>query len=286
MSTNLPDNVSDLLRRLTGGSSGNPETFHPFKVERVAGAAPVTPIAGQWHSWWTYDGGAGWSAGAAPGAVRNPTRATAGALGQSDPGSGRTRLLLTGRGASVGATSGIQNYTVIYDRLLDISGLSGTSTGSQTVGGSLSRYTNGLGVEIWVEIYTQVGANAHTLTISYHNQDNAAKTTTVTLGGTNAREAQRMIKANLAAGDTGVLVVDSVQLDTSTGTAGDFGITLVYPLLSMPIPGLCVMTDCPLLDKIRPLQTGAAIAAMTYSSTATVLGIQCVLAFIDGPVPT
>ena len=59
---------------------------------------------------------------------------------------------------------------VLYDRLLHIGGLNATTTAAQTVGGSLSRYTGGAGNQIWVEIYTQIGTTATTITANYTNQ--------------------------------------------------------------------------------------------------------------------
>jgi hypothetical protein len=127
-----------------------------------------------------------------------------------------------------------QEVVIAYDRLLHIGGLSGTSTSAQTVGGTLTRNTGGEGNQIWVEIYTQIGATASTITASYTNQAGTSGRTTqaVAIGGTNNREVTRVIPLTLQAGDTGVQAVASVTINTtSTGTAGDFGITIARPLV-------------------------------------------------------
>lgn len=217
--------LDDFINRTTGGGSGNPQQLVGFKVDRVAGAAPANPISGRYSSLWQYGGSNG--PGAAPGAVAAPTNATNGSLKQTNPSGGR-ELWSTARHVASTQPGAI----LLYDRLLHISGLSGTVTTAQTVGGSLTRNTNGGGNEIWVEVYTQIGASSTTITASYTDQDgNAGQTTeAVAIGNTGLREAQRIIRLPLAAGDSGVRAVASVTLAATTGTAGDFGVTIARPL--------------------------------------------------------
>lgn len=222
--------LSDLVNRMTGGASGTPENLWFNKKFRRAGAAPATPVAGRFTSLWTYDGQP--SAGAAPGAVAVPTEATTGALKQTDPGGGRQKWLV---GAGVaGEAAGL---VVLYDRLLHISGLSGTTTTAQSVGGTLTRYTNGIGNMIAIEIYTQIGASTSAVTAEYTDQDgNAAQVTpAIVIGNTGFREAERMLWFPLASGDYGVQAVANVDLTVTTGTAGDFGVTVAHPLAYMDV---------------------------------------------------
>lgn len=223
-------NLSDLINKATGGSSGAPENLFFYKDARVAGAAAAATIAGRYTSLWLYEGVP--SHGAAPGAVAIPTNATQGGLKQTDPGGSAEKFLL---GAV--ATAQAAGTLILYDRLLHISGLSGTSTSPQTVGGTLTRYTSGAGNMIWVEVYTQIGASSTTITASYTDQSGNSGNTTpaVAIGNTGLREAQRIIPLTLAAGDTGVQAVASVTLAATTGTAGDFGVTVAHPLLIIPI---------------------------------------------------
>src|SRR5688572_33353117 len=114
-----------------------------FKAARVGGAAAVATIAGQPTDLWRYAGHNG--PGAAPGAsVRIPDRTTAGALKQANAGGGRQKWRLS---LSAALGLGTRGTLVLYDRLLDISALSGTvvSPTAQTVGGALTRYTDGEG---------------------------------------------------------------------------------------------------------------------------------------------
>lgn len=226
-------NKDELVERLTGGSSGNPQRIEWFRDVRIAGAAPANYPAGRWNSLWRFQGVP--SAAAAPGAVAAPTNATDGALKQTDPSGGR-QLWLTG--GTVEASLGLGTL-LLYDRLLHISGFSGTVTTPQNVGGALTRYTGAasVGNRVFIEIYTLIGATPTTITMSYTDQDGNAKTSRATaIGGTGRREANMLIPLSLDDGDTGVRGVTSVTLAGTTGTAGDFGVTVARPLLMFPTP--------------------------------------------------
>lgn len=122
--------LSDLVNRRTGGNSGTPEDIFFYKDSRVDAAAAVATIAGRYTSLWQYEGCP--SGGAAPGAVAEPLETTTGGLLQTDPGGGRTKWLL-----GMTAAASVAGTLILYDRLLHISGLSGTNTGAQTVAGTL-----------------------------------------------------------------------------------------------------------------------------------------------------
>lgn len=260
--------LGELVNRLTGGNSGTPELLTFWKDGRVGGAAAATPVAARWTSLWQYEGQP--AHGAAPGAVAAPTNATNGSLFQTDPGGGREKFLTGG----VMHTNTL-GTVMLYDRLLHISGLNGTTTpGAQTVGGTLTRYTNGLGNQIWIEIYTQIGISSTTITASYTDQDgNGATTPTAAIGNTGLREAQRMIPLQLAAGDRGVQAVASVTLAGSTGTAGDFGVTVVHPLGYWPIVGTgvgCFVDYITGLPALPEIETDACLALAFLPNTTTV----------------
>lgn len=237
--------VSDVVNRATGGNSGTPENLIFYKDARVDAAVAVATVAGRYTSLWMYEGNP--SGGAAPGAsVAIPDNTTTGGLLQADPGGGRTKWALNLSAASLNAGT-----LILCDRLLHISSLSGTSTSAQTVGGTLTRNTGGVGNFIVAEIYTIIGTTATTITASYTNQaGTSGKTTTATaIGGTGLREAQRTIILPLAAGDYGVQAVASATLAASTTTVGDWGINVVRPLKMWGIPqvGVPGVADlCPL----------------------------------------
>ena len=224
--------ISDLINRATGGSSGTPQLKTFWKDSRVGAAAAAAPIAGRMTSLWEYNGTP--SHGVPPTTVANPDNTTDGGLKQADPGGGR-QLWLIGGSVSANAQGGL----LVYDRLLHKGSLDGTVITAQTVGGTLTRYTGSLaaGNEIWVEIYTQIGITGTTITASYTDQGGASGNTTpaTAIGNTGLREAQRLIRIPLAAGDSGVQVVASVTLAATTGTAGVFGVSIVRPLFWIPV---------------------------------------------------
>jgi hypothetical protein len=94
-----------------------------------------------------------------------------------------------------------------------------------------------LGVEIWLEIYTAIGATATTVSASYTNTVPTSGRTTplATWGGTGFNLAQRLVMLPLASGDKGVTAVASVTNTATTTTAGAFGVTLAYPLVVLPL---------------------------------------------------
>lgn len=260
--------LDDLTNRLTGGASGTPDNRFLFKSARVAGAAPTAPIAGRPLSLWRFDGQPG--AGAAPTTVAAPTRATAGALGQADPGGGRQKWL-----HSVWATGLVGGTLVLYDRLLHIGSLSGTVTTAQTVGGTLTRNTLGDQNFAFVEVYTTIGTTATTVTMSYTNQAGTAGQTSpdVAIGGTGFREDTRAIFLPLASGDTGIRAVASVTVLATTGTAGNFGVVVGKPLAVLDISGSGLpggRTYAQGLPGFPEVDTGACLSWLWIPNTTTI----------------
>lgn len=227
--------LSDLVNRMTGGNSGTPENIFAFKAFTIAGTADSWN-AGGLYSTWLYDGFPG--PGSAPGAAAIPTSATAGAIPFTNPGGGRTKWLVQAS-AIAGDTSAVGGL-LLYDRLLHISGLSGTTITAQNVQTSsptpaLTRYTGGTGNQIMVEIYTAIGTTARTITASYTNQAGTTGRTTPAfpIGGSSGgptQDANACFILPLQAGDTGVRAVESVTISASTGTAGNFGVNIIHPL--------------------------------------------------------
>lgn len=260
--------ISDLINRATGGNSGTPQTVFFHKVSRVAGAAATAPIAGRWASLWTYDGHP--AGGSAPGAVAAPTNSTTGALPFTSPGGGRESWL-----TQTWATGLVAGTLVLYDRLLHISGLSGTTTTAQTVGGTLTRSTGGLGNIAWIEVYTIIGTTGTTVTMEYTNQAGTSSrvSTATTIGGTGFREVTRAIMLPLQAGDTGIQAVANVDLLASTGTAGNLGVTVGKPLAYYAIgaagaPGWRDFVTG--LPGIPAIEAGACLSLLWSPSTTTV----------------
>lgn len=272
-------NLSDIINRATGGSSGTPENLFWFKDGRVDAAAATAPVAGRWISLWMYEGQP--AGGPAPTAVAIPTNTTDGAFKQTNAGGGRQKWLIGGFGATAQPAT-----LMIYDRLLHIGNLNATTITAQTVGGTITRNTGGEGNQIWVEIYTLIGTTATTITASYTNQAGTPSRTTIAtaFGGTGLREAQRMIPLPLQQGDTGVQSVQSVTVLASTTTAGAFGVTLLKPtaLIPLPLAGVGAIVDY-VSGKPGPIEvvSGACLSAAILCNTTTALQTFGSLHFVE-----
>lgn len=231
--------LSDLVAQTTDGTE---EQINWFKKALVGGAAPGTLVSGRMVSLWQYDGSPGGASTTAPTTAVVCDNATAGSLQQLDPATGAKKRLLS----VVVAALNIGTF-IVYDRLVQHGGMSGTTTTAQTtnfVGAgtttpALTRYTSGVGVEAWIEIYTQIGTTGTTATIQYTDTTPTGANTSpaFTIGGTGYREAQRLLRVPLISGDRGVTLVENVDLVATTGTAGDLGVTLAKPLVAgLPLP--------------------------------------------------
>lgn len=250
--------LHEVVNRLSGGNSGNPEFLNMHKEPRVASAAAATPIAGQPISLWEYEGQP--SHGAVPGTtVAYPDNTTQGGWKQTDPSGGRQKWM-----TAFGGVVGTPGTLVLYDRLAHISGLSGTVTTAQTVSASaITRYTNGSGNFIAYEIYTQIGATGTTITADYTDDSgNSGQTSqATTIGATNNREAQRLHLMSLAAGDIGVRAVNTVTVLATTGTAGNFGIIIGHVLGMLTIPVAAAADIRSFMDGAMPeILTDACLA--------------------------
>jgi hypothetical protein len=138
------------------------------------------------------------------------------------------------------ACNSLPETIILYDRLIETAGLDGTSITAQTVNSASlpTRNTGGVGVELWLEIYTALGATTATVSISYTNSSaTSGQIATATLSGSPAQ--RQTIPCVLQAGDVGIQSVQSVTLSISTGTVGSFGITLrqqIGPIINGSAP--------------------------------------------------
>ena len=226
--------LSELINLQTGGNNGNPENIFYHKVPRVAGTAATNPIGGRGCSFWTYDGMP--TGGAVPTTGSIPDRTTQGAIPFTPATGGRDKHLI-----NTSITPFISGVYLLYDRLFHEGGLSATSTAAQTIQGSpaspaLTRYTGGTGNIAFYEIYTDFGGNSRTLTMTYTNQTGTSgRTSTINIGDNFFREVTRMQRIPLAAGDSGIQSIQTVQINISSGTLGNFGITIAQPLAWIPV---------------------------------------------------
>lgn len=278
--------LSDVINRMSGGNSGSPEQIMFYKDKRVGAAAATAPTSGTLYSLWMNNGIPG-TPGAAPGAAAVPTNTTAGALQQTDPGGGRQKWLTGIDADALSATTLGTGVLILYDRLFHVSGFSGTVITAQTVQGSpaspaLTRYTNGVGNQIWAEIYTTLGTTQRTVSCSYTDQAGVASTSVATvLGAAGTNGAQMILPLSLAAGDTGVQAVNTATLSASTGTAGNWGITIAHPLAMVPVggPGAPSVADMvasfpSLVEVLSGACLALAFMATSTSAPAVVGGVH------------
>jgi hypothetical protein len=124
--------------------------------------------------------------------------------------------------------SGNPGAFVLCDRLVSTSGLNGTLTTPQAVNSVAlpARVLNAEGVECALEWYSPTGTTAASVTVNFTDQNNAARTVTFALPANVGASRFYPITPFLPAGVKGVKSVQPVQLSVSTGTAGNFGVTL------------------------------------------------------------
>ena len=287
-------NVSDLsdlvnLLTITGSTSGAESLFF-HKVAYISGAAATAVIAGRPASLWTYSGqpshGTTGDIAASGTTGSIPTNTSDGALKQRNATSGKEKWLVS---ANIGAH--VQGTLILYDRLYHNHNLSGTTTTEQNVQGSpaspvLTRYTDGEGNFVFAEIYTQIGATSRTITMSYTNQAGTAGQTSVAtdIGNTNFREVSRVIFLPLASGDTGVQAVKSVTLSATTGTAGNFGITIGHPIayVHVSVAGVSGWRDFSTgLPGLMKIPDNAHLALIWIGSTTTAPDVFGNLVFVE-----
>lgn len=216
-------NADQLLAAWTGAQASDPTPPQFFPV--LKSPAAFTTVAGTLVSLWLAPGFPSAPTAGPGGTWATATAATTGAFPIVAAAGSHT--LYVGR-ASIG--SGTVGGTILYDRLGHMSGLSGTvvSPTAQTVNsGALPSgraNTNGIGVDWFLECFSQLGATSRTATIGYTDSaGNNGQTTTVTIPA-NWRQGS-LIPIPVPAGKLGIKSIESVTLNLSTGTAGDFGVT-------------------------------------------------------------
>jgi hypothetical protein len=189
-------------------------------------------------------------------------RTTQGALAIPSPSN--TTYLLNAQYANVG-----QNQLVLFDRLVETGGLSSIVTTAQTVNSASlpARNTSGANVQLWAEIYSNLGGTASaTVTATYTNSSGVGSRTATLIGGfPGSLTANTSLQLTLQAGDTGVQSVQSFRTQTSSGTAGNFGIVLRQ--------NLCWMTPTLASSTINGATYGYVETAMTIVPDAACVEI-------------
>jgi hypothetical protein len=245
----------------------------------VLKASATSEGAGTWHSLWAVAGqpGAGSAAGSVNGAI--PTSATAGAIPYTAPGGANDAYI--GRFTAQGPTVGT---LILYDRLWHNSALVGNVTTLQSfTQPALTRETSGQGVELWGEVYTAMGATGSVFTATYTNQAGTGSRSASYTMPANALSVGQMFPFTLQAGDAGVQSVQSVQLSISTGTAGNFGLTLLKRHAELPLTAANVGAVLDFFGLGGGLLPDDACLALAVLCSTTSTGIiQAGLSIIEG----
>jgi hypothetical protein len=231
-------------------------------------ASQTSEGAGTWHSLWKAAGNpaAGSNPGSLAGAI--PTDATTGAI----PFTNATFNYLL-RLAASGTVAGT---LIIYDRLWHNSTMSGTVTTDTTLGATpdLTRPDAlGANTELWGEIYSAIGASAATLNVKYTDQDGNTGQNATYAHPANAESVGQMFPLVLAAGDTGVRKATSYNWSVTTGTAGDFGLTILRRIAEIQLSpaNAANLADWAALG--LPQIYDDACLAMMVQCTATTTGL-------------
>ena len=179
----------------------------------------------------------------------------------------------------------------LHDRLANMGGLNGTLTTAQSVNLDLNTLlaTDNIGtrkgdanysdVQWWLEWYTATGGTAVTATIVVtYNDGTTGNLSVLSLAG--SRPASHMIPLNslIPSAQSGKFIrgIVSVTLSATTGTAGNFGVTVTRPrmTLSSPIANFKFIADWAQLGLPEIYNSSAIfpIVLTPTTSTGTVRG--------------
>ena len=245
-------NLSDLANRLTGGSSGNPQHAWFYFENRVGAASAAQTVANRIRTLWLQNktnGAAASNAGSTT--MVACSSATIGALpitarGASDTPAGTYML---GMDVAAGATSA--GIYMVYDRLLHNSSMVHNVATEQTVLNSsaevvpVPRYNSTVSTDwnfarcnqIWLEVQAGgLGSTMVNTTIKYTNELGATGHVTPICRTFPSTVVGTIVPVSLAAGDRGVLGVQSLTHATSQAGGACFGIVVARPLATVPVP--------------------------------------------------
>jgi len=235
-------------------ASGQSELLAGWKRSNDVG----TPAGQHWMSLWPCAG--------LPGAGSNSDGATSSqAGGVTFPNVSPAQRYLIGFAAvGHGSTANTFGWVMLYDRLVVKTGIALTSTGAKTVNSAtITRYTSGVGVEVWLEVTTGITGSTPVVHLSkYTNQAGTANQVGASGAFPNALGGGvgGLVQVPLATTDTGVQSVEELTVDTAAST-GVANVVLLRPL-SYALAGMAV---CGIEDQVLqpggppPLADGATL---------------------------
>lgn len=228
-------------------------------------------VAGEIHALWYINGFP--SKGVLPTAAEYCTKLTIGSWNLPVK-EGTNKMYL---GKLSGSSSAI-GQLMVFDRLSHMAGLSGVALTSQAVNLDIVDAAtdgrceaDGTGVLWCVEHYLDTGSTARTLTVTYTNQDDVTgRTTTVAFKATCREGYVQPIYPNDL--DLRIKSIQSVQLNGTTGTAGNFGITARKRVGEIPIPIIGVGGLADYAALAMPELVGNECLELLYVCGSTVTG--------------
>ena len=243
-------------------------------------ASIASQTANSYCSLWRATGQPG--QGAIPTVVATCNNTTVGTIGFN-----QQMLPYTSYGAYLEIATGNAAMTMeLHDRLANMGGLNGTLTTAQSVNLDLNTLlaTDNIGtrkgdanysdVQWWLEWYTATGGTAVTATIAVtYNDGTTGNLSVLSLAAT--RPASHMIPLNslIPSAQSGKFIrgIVSVTLSATTGTAGNFGVTVTRPrmTLSAPIANHKFIADWAQLGLPEIYNSSAIFPIVLTSTTST-----------------
>ncbi len=180
---------------------------------------------------------------------------TLGGLIYKQPSAGK--ILYIGEAEINFSTNG--HSLIVSDRLAQMGGLDMSITTVQTVsvdiGGSASNLADRRGdyseVMWWLQCYVALGATIVTVTVNYTAHDDSVGSVTVTLPASVT--VHRMTSIPRPADGKYIKRIESIQLNTSTGTAGNAGVTATRFIAHLP----SILTNA--IKRTGPMELGLPV---------------------------
>lgn len=243
-------------------------------------ASIASQTANSYCSLWRATGQPG--QGAIPTVVATCNNTTVGTIGFNQQTSPSTSY-----GAYLEIATGNTAMTMeLHDRLANMGGLNGTLTTAQSVNLDLNTLlatdnidtrkgdANYSDVQWWLEWYTATGVTAVTATIVVTYNDGTTGNLSV-LSFAATRPASHMIPLNslIPSAQSGKFIrgIVSVTLSATTGTAGNFGVTVTRPrmTLSSPFANFKFIADWAQLGLPEIYNSSAIFPIVLTSTTST-----------------
>lgn len=243
-------------------------------------ASIASQTANSYCSLWRATGQPG--QGAIPTVVATCNNTTVGTIGFNQQMSPSTSY-----GAYLEIATGNAAMTMeLHDRLANMGGLNGTLTTAQSVNLDLNTLlatdnidtrkgdANYSDIQWWLEWYTATGGTAVTATIVVtYNDGTTGNLSVLSLAAT--RPASHMIPLNslIPSAQSGKFIrgIVSVTLSATTGTAGNFGVTVTRPrmTLSSPFANFKFIADWAQLGLPEIYNSSAIFPIVLTSTTST-----------------